>query len=371
MNTDQILTAKGNPGTLARLAAHYGRLAKRQAPGRQLQAGVFAADKELHFEFASEAKPARFHAASVGKLFTAVLVHRLVATGQLRLDQSIAELLDLSVTAGLFTSGPEAVTLQMLLEHTSGVADYFGEQILADPQKRWTVPELLDFTRENFQPVGEPGAQFHYSDTGYVLLGLIVERVSGRPFHEQMRREIFEPLGMADTSLFGFGEPSGVPSEVPSGVTSNASADPLAPLWVDGKEFSTAPALSCDWAGGGVVSSVNDLLTFSRALHEPSTLEPGGNPLVPPAAYELMFHRGPALHRGIRYGTGGVRIVWRELFFLLAGRPDLLGGLGITAATVLYDPRNNIHLVQNFGDSAAVSTAFNSLAKVVPMVTRF
>lgn len=364
MNTDQILTAKGNPATLARLAAHYGRLAKRQAPGRQLQAGVFAADKELHFEFASEAKPARFHAASVGKLFTAVLVHRLVATGQLRLDQSIAELLDLSVTAGLFTSGPEAVTLQMLLEHTSGVADYFGEQILADPQKHWTVPELLDFTREHFEPVAQPGAQFHYSDTGYVLLGLIVEQVSRRPLHEQLQREILEPLGMVDTSLHGFGEPT------------SGAADPLAPLWVDGKEFSTAPALSCDWAGGGVVSSVNDLLTFSRALHEPSTLEPGtneprDNPLIPPDAYELMFHRGPALHRGIRYGTGGVRIVWRELFFLLAGRPDLLGGLGITAATVLYDPRNNIHLVQNFGDSAAVSKAFNSLAKVVPMVTRF
>ena len=364
MNTDQILTAKGNPGTLARLAAHYGRLARRQAPGRQLQAGVFAADKELHFEFASEAKPARFHAASVGKVFTAVLVHRLVADGQLRLEQPIVELLDPSVTADLFADGPETVTVQMLLEHTSGVADYFGKQILAEPQKHWTVPELLDFAREHFEPVGPPGAQFHYSDTGFVLLGLIVERVSGRAFHEQMRQEIFEPLGMAETSLYGFGEPS------------NVTTDPLAPLWLEGVEFSTAPALSCDWAGGGVVSTVQDLLTFSRALHEPAASEagvsePAAYSLISPAAYELMFRRGPAVHRGIRYGAGGVRIVWRELFFLLAGRPDLVGGLGITAATMFYDPRNNIHLVQNFGDSAAMSTAFSSLAKVGPMVTRF
>lgn len=184
MDTDQILTAKGNPGTLARLAAHYGRLVKRQQPGRQLQAGVYASDKELHFEFSSAAKPVRFHAASVGKLFTAVLVHRLVAAGQLRLDQPIAELLDTALTAGLFISGPQEVTVQMLLEHTSGVADYFGEKILTEPQKQWTVPGILDFTRAQFEPVALPGAQFHYSDTGYVLLGLVVEQVSGRAFHE-------------------------------------------------------------------------------------------------------------------------------------------------------------------------------------------
>lgn len=353
MNTDQILKAKGNPGTLAHLAAHYGRLAKKLPPGRHLQAGVFATDKELHFEFSSAAKPVRFHAASVGKLFTAVLVHRLVAAGQLRLDQSIAEVLDQAVTADLFTSGPQAVTVQMLLEHTSGAVDYFGEQILADPQKHWSVPELLHFARKNFEPVAQPGAQFHYSDTGYLLLGLIVERVSGRAFHEQLQREILTPLQMADTSLHGYGEPA------------SKTADPIAPLWFGGTEFSTAPALSCDWAGGGVVSTVTDLLTFSRALHEP-----GDSPLISPDAHERMFHRGPAARRGIHYGTGGVRVVWRELFFLLAGRPDLVGGLGITAATVLYDPRNNVHLVQNLGDSAAVSAAFNSLARVAPMVNR-
>ncbi|MCP3763334.1 serine hydrolase [Domibacillus sp. A3M-37] len=80
--------------------------------------------------------------------------------------------------------------------------------IISEPNKKWTPPELVDFTRKRQQAVGVPGQVFHYSDTGYILLGLLIEKVTGKPFHENLHERIFQPLNMNDSYLLYYSEPS-------------------------------------------------------------------------------------------------------------------------------------------------------------------
>ncbi|WP_052728408.1 serine hydrolase domain-containing protein [Domibacillus tundrae] len=110
------------------------------------------------------------------------------------------------------------VTVEQLLAHTPGIGDYFEDPvqsgapmtklIISEPNKKWTPPELVDFTRKRQQAVGVPGQVFHYSDTGYILLGLLIEKVTGKPFHENLHERIFQPLNMNDSYLLYYSEPS-------------------------------------------------------------------------------------------------------------------------------------------------------------------
>jgi len=177
-----------------------------------------------------------FHMASIGKLFTALLIMRLVERGRVRLDQAVCDLLDATTVQQLFVykgvDYADRVTVAQLLGHTSGVADYFEgrtwgappvvRQMVSDPDHFWTPAELLTFTRTYQRAQAAPGATFHYSDTGYILLGLIVEKGMGMPFEECLRQEIFAPLGMHKSYLMHRGSPIEMP------------APAITPVWLSG-----------------------------------------------------------------------------------------------------------------------------------------
>jgi D-alanyl-D-alanine carboxypeptidase len=221
-------------------------------------------------------EPARvdspFHSASVGKTMLAAIYGQVVDEGEVSFDDPVGRWLDAETLDGLFVvSGVDHsadVTLGQLLSHTSGVGDYFEgpvtsgktmlERIADDPDLRFTPADLIAFTREHQTPVGTPGETFSYSDTGYILLGLALERIEGEPYAQILDDRIFTPLGMADSRLMSeFGPGSGI-------------------LAVDahGVDLSERNALSVDRSGGGVVT-MSDLLRFSRALE--------GGDLVSPA----------------------------------------------------------------------------------------
>lgn len=156
-------------------------------------------------EYTSGARELPFHAASVGKLATAALVMQEVDAGRLALADTVESLLPHAEIDGLF-AGPGA-TVEHLLAHTSGVADYFEgkvssgpnfiDTVLREPRDRWEPRELLAFSRDRQTPVAAPGQTYLYSDTGFVLLGRILEEHSGRSFTELLRERVFEPAGMA------------------------------------------------------------------------------------------------------------------------------------------------------------------------------
>lgn len=212
-----------------------------------------------------------FRIASITKSFTAVAVVQLASEGRVRLDDPAVEhlptdlhdLVDrLHVLEG--TSYGRRMTVRQLLTHASGLFDYasceqFYAAIAADPSHPWTPTQLLEGAAEWGTPHFAPGEgyAYAYSDTGYVLLGLVIEHLDGRPLHDAYRSRILDPLGMTSTYLEGYEEHRG---------------PPMAHTYQG--DIDTTPIHgSADWAGGGLVSTTDDLVTFGRALFDGRLLD--------------------------------------------------------------------------------------------------
>ncbi|MDP9482062.1 MAG: serine hydrolase [Chloroflexota bacterium] len=130
-----------------------------------------------------------FAIASISKTFTAALVLDLAAEGRLALEDGASEYLPGQKIL-------EGVTIRMLLDHTSGLHDFFSHPsidaaLLSNPANGWTPTRTLGYVAKRYFP---PGTGWHYSNTNYLILGLIAERVGERPLAEQLRERYFEPL---------------------------------------------------------------------------------------------------------------------------------------------------------------------------------
>ena len=300
-----------------------------------------------------------FHSASTGKLFTSVLIQLLERQGRLKLDDSISKHLPGEFYDGLFHKDSEPPSIRQLLNHTSGVADYFAdpatnspgmeELILTQPERRWTPRNLLNFTRDFQQPVGPVGAQFHYSDTGYILLGVLIEQVTGETFHENIERFIFRPLDMRDTAVMFFSQPA------------RPDALPMQHVIFRNTDVTHFESLSVDWAGGGLVTTTEDLLKFQRALV--------AGDLLGPNALETMD--GDAeFHSGIYYGQGMMRVVFGDMLFLMKGTPELRGHSGVLGSFLFYAPELDVHLIGTLNNDAHIETSFELLVRILSTLKR-
>lgn len=144
----------------------------------------------------------RFRAGSIAKPFVSVVVLQLAERGRLSLDARLPQVLPADVI-GRFPTAPD-ITVRMLLGHRSGLADWdtpaVDAQVAQDPAKVWTVSEFLDLAAAQ-PPVFAPGTGFSYSNTNYNLLGLIVERITGRSWRLEVTRRIIRPLNLSATDL--------------------------------------------------------------------------------------------------------------------------------------------------------------------------
>ncbi len=296
----------------------------------------------------------QYHSASVGKTMCAAVFGMLVDEGKIRYDDTIRTWLGDDVLQGLFvidgTDYSGQVTIRQLLSHTSGVGDYFEgpvksglpmlEMIAANPDRSFTPKDLIAFTRDYQEPVGLPGQQFYYSDTGYILLGLILEAIEGRAYSAILETRLFEPLGMNDSYLmFARAEPADIVG-----------------VYANGIDLSDRQALSVDWSGGGVVTTMNDLLTFMRALVSGS--------LLSDEAYGQMTDFEHRYDKGIYYGMGMMAFDFSELSFLLGSMSDVYGGVGATGTYVLYDPAEDTYYVANFGSLDYAEKSIEEFVKI-------
>ena len=299
-----------------------------------------------------------FHAASIGKLFTAVAIMQLAEEGTLELADPVADYLAADVLAGLFVHGgidyAQKVTIAQLMEHTSGVADYFADpvdtgmtvqqDIIQNTDTVWTPDMLLSVTRERQNAVGMPGKQFHYTDTGYILLGLIIERIEQKPFHQVLADRFFVPLAMVDSYMPYRSTPT------------NAQPLPMADAWVDGVNLRAARSISADWAGGGVVTTPNDLLRFSQALHNYS--------LISKASYLRMITMRNQFRTGLYYGVGMMAVRFGEFSWALDFLPESLGHIGILATHLWYEPMTDTTVVLNYGSTDRLESSFMDLITI-------
>ncbi|MFY3742496.1 DUF6268 family outer membrane beta-barrel protein [Anaeromyxobacter sp. Red801] len=190
---------------------------------------------------------------STTKTFVAVVVLQLAREGKLALDATVERFFpDLP--------GASRITIRQLLQHTSGMAEYLHtDPVDRDARREWSARELIAVAAAR-GPVAEPGAGFHYANTNYLMLGEIVERVTARPWHAEVRSRILEPLGLRHTGYAG--EPSaprlGAGYVLASGEPVEATA-----LWHP----------SIGGAAGGMYSTASDLLAFTLALFEGDLLD--------------------------------------------------------------------------------------------------
>jgi len=201
--------------------------------------------------------------ASNTKTYVSASVLRLYEDGKVKLDAPIAGLLGAESVETLRRGGykPDAITVRHLLTHTSGIFDYamsapFQEAVNGNPTKRWTRPEQVRFAVDKGQPYGEPGSIFHYSDTGYLLLAEIVERITGQPMAAALRSLLaYERNGLTAT-WFETLEPA------PAGV-----ADRAHQYMGDVDTYAFDPSFDL-YGGGGLAATPRDMARFTRALFE-------------------------------------------------------------------------------------------------------
>jgi len=200
----------------------------------------------------------RFNIASVGKLFTTVAVAQLAEQGRLRFDDPVARHLGPEWMAPDLAS---QIQIEHLLTHRSGLGDYLE----SDAMLRATAPaRALDEYRPIIRaerPRARPGAQFSYSNSGFIVLGAIVESVAGRPFSDYLRERVLGPAGMAGPSDWPRDRAAPPAPDFATGYTSRFSAAGTA--WSDNTRRIAAVAPS---PAGGQYASAEDLWRFARAL---------------------------------------------------------------------------------------------------------
>ncbi len=193
----------------------------------------------------------RFIIASVTKQFTAAGVMLLGIRGAIDYDEPI------SCFFPDFPGWTKRVTVRHLLTHTSGIPDYLGADFWKEARESdFTLTEVLDRIAHYDELEFAPGDSFSYTNSGYVLLGPIVEAASGLPFSRYMDESIFAPLGMRNTVV---GEQA---SPYPGQATGYYREE-------DNGELVRAPYnLSVvGWADGNIISTVGDLLRWDRSLY--------------------------------------------------------------------------------------------------------
>jgi D-alanyl-D-alanine carboxypeptidase len=196
----------------------------------------------------------RFRIGSVTKTFVATVVLQLVAEGKLRLDEPLGRRLP-----GLLPDGGR-ITVRDLLAHRSGLVDVADDPtVLAGPRSTWPARRLIALAAKSPR-TSAPGAAFRYSSTNYLVLGLLVERVTGRGIAAELERRIIAPLGLHDTSY--------VPSRI-AGTHVHGYSFPSHQGIVDATATpEDLERRSAVWAGaaGDLVSTAPDLARFFSAL---------------------------------------------------------------------------------------------------------
>ncbi|CAN5888476.1 hypothetical protein BH23PLA1_BH23PLA1_04710 [soil metagenome] len=315
---EQAIEAGQVPGAVV-IVGQKNEIAYAKAFGhRAIEPEAEPLTRDTVFDMASLTKP----------IATATAVMLLVEQGKIRLDASITEYLP-----ELDNQGKDAITIDHLLRHRAGLipdnplSDYAG-----DPETSWKNIAEIDLQ-------AEPGERFRYTDVGFMILGKLVERVSGQSLDEFTREHIFEPIGMMDT---GFLPVDGKGFEVP--------ADRIAPTEKHQGEMlrghvhdPRARALGGVAGHAGLFGKADDLAIYAQTLLN-GGLAPNGQRLFAPLTVRAMIDPGDTPNRE-RRGLG-----WDVSTGYSSPRGDLFGPrsfghTGFTGTSIWIDPETETFVV--------------------------
>jgi D-alanyl-D-alanine carboxypeptidase len=302
------------------------------------------------------------------KSMTIVLLMQLVEEGLLTLDDTLDQWLP--EQAALFPNGDQ-MTLRQLAQHTAGLWDY-GDGIIgsgvSDPvllETSYTPDELVQYAAENGTPYFAPGAEgkWQYSNTGYILLGMIIEKVSGQSLSELYQTRIFDPLGMESAVLI-----EGVPQ--PGEITSHG-------YWFENGESvdTTNWNASQGWAAGAVAMNAADLATYAHRLamgdlfQNPDTLAEMLS-FDPSAKFGVGAPYGLGLldvaGDGTVWGHGGQTLGFQSLWFTDPADGIVVVGLTNSASYSANNLINVRHILQGEGAQPLGPLTLLPLGQFIP-----
>ena len=213
--------------------------------------------------------PMRFYdrmlAGSTGKTFAAATAFQLVSEGKLSLDDKVEKYLG---SEPWFDRLPNShqITIRQLMNHTSGLVRYefkkeFTDLLTADPMKVWTPEERLAYLFDE-KPPFEAGKGWDYSDTNYIVLGMIIERVTRKPFYDEARRRLIRPLKLSNT----IAQEGPVMKGVIQGYAGEGNPFGGKDAMIENGRFVVNPQL--EWTGGGWASTSLDLARWAKMYFE-------------------------------------------------------------------------------------------------------
>lgn len=281
----------------------------------------------------------RFNLGSMNKMWTAIAIAQLVEQGKVDLDAPVGRYVPDLPNKSI----RETVKVRHLLSHTSGMGSYFRKGFLRNKTYAATAADFVPFYADDSLSF-TPGARMQYSNSGFALLGLIIERVSGQSFYEYMKKNIIDRAGMKRAE---FVDVRSHPQTVAVGyATPPGTSGEGQPNW-DFIEQHSSP-------DGGAFASAPDLVAFSRALW-------GGKLVGPALVTEFTTGKvamGPQMQYAFGFGVGSVN-GWRSV--------GHNGGIPGANAEFMMFPDQGIDVVVLANIDAPAATA--TLGRVIGAVT--
>jgi len=283
-----------------------------------------------------------FRTGSITKLFTAAIILQLKEEGLFRLDEYYLNVINndtRKVLTGLHllnqTDYSDKISILHLLQHASGLQDYFSgddrflEYVMQHPLQLWDWKIVMRKYFElqlNLRPLFVPGNGFHYSDTNYLLLAVLIEQITRKSLQEVYRERIITPLGLADTYLEFYEEPGQAKLVVYPyyGIHSLENIN-----------------TSFDWGGGGLMSTMIDLDTFIRALMK-------GRLFDKQETLDLMMQIKNT-NQSIQYGIGVQKRDFPGYSFV--GHNSAYGSM------LFYEPEKDLSIILSLNQAAALQKA--------------
>ncbi|MCP4728115.1 MAG: beta-lactamase family protein, partial [bacterium] len=208
----------------------------------------------------------RLFTGSQGKTFVSAVLLQLMDENELSLDDMISKYLGNEEWYNRLPNHAE-ITIKMLMNHTGGIPRYvmkkeFVDLLNADPEKVWKPVELLEFVFDE-PPVHEPGNGWSYSDTDYIILGMIIEKICGDTFYNELNKRILNPFKLEDT----------IPSDrsVLPGLIPGYTGDKVPPFLLPEKVLQDGKMVispQFEWCGGGLITTSRDLAKWAKLLYE-------------------------------------------------------------------------------------------------------
>lgn len=239
---------------------------------------------------------------SIGKTYVAAVAFKLIEEGQLSLSDSLKRFLG---DFQYFDKIPNAplLTIDHLMTHTSGLTRYIMKPdiwnlISSDPFRIWTNEERLSFVLGD-DPQHAPGEGWAYSDTNYILLGMVLEEITGKPYTDLVKDLILEPHALRETHV---NDGPKIPN-LSAAYSGLSEAFKIKPKVAISGEYTFNPQV--EWTGGGMSSTTRDLARWIYRLHSGEVLTgPSYRIMVEPVPFERQ------LPDGSKYGYGC--IIWKS-----------------------------------------------------------